>query len=154
MLKNLDNDDDSSYHGKSQHHHRHFTSKQTDVTKMKRIHLPQDSASQTCSSSEVYIVRTKPDHRQKVVQVQKHKHKHDSKSQLSSNSSYSSSNEEPNKYSYTHSSHHCGEKLNKLISFTNRFQHDYKSCDPDNELTISTLSRIHSSLVEAERNFH
>ena len=131
---------------------KHYTSKETDLTKTRRIQLPQE-LSTSSSSSEVYIVRTKPKKTEKVVKVHKNKHNH-----LETDSTYSytftddKEDEKPLQRNKSKGKTYK-RKINQLISLTNRIQDEYNMLEPDNDMSISTLSMIHDSLLKEEKRF-
>ena len=160
LLRELNESDSSSFlDEKNYKKHKHFTAKETDVTKTKRIPFPQELTSTTSSSSQVYIVRTKPSKAEKVVKVNKYV-KHDNHND---SSSYSDSSDDDipkiemhKKHSRTQTKHKnrsITQKVNQLISLTNRIQGEYDLMEPDNSLSMSTLSMIHDSLLNEERQF-
>ena len=160
LLKELDESESSSSicNEKKYKKYKHYTTKETDITKTRRIPFPQESSSKTTSSSEVYIVRTKPKKAEKVIKVNKYDKNNDDSS--SSSSIYSESSEDEKivhkKYSKSQSKHKSRSitnKVNQLISLTNRIQGEYNLMEPDNDLSMSTLSMIHDSLLNEEKKF-
>ena len=134
----------------------------TKVTKTKRIPFPEsDSSEYSDSSSEVYIVRTKPSKHEKVVKVQKQqkkeaKMKNDNDESYSYSPNYSSVISESSSKVSRASKHkhdsHIKRKINDLIGITNEIQDEYSKIDPN--LSISKLSLLHDSLLQEEKKLN
>lgn len=113
----------------------------TNIRKMKRIPYPETSSSDEISS-DLIIMRAKPNKITKITKV------HGKSRSKNYRDDLESDDIEPSNIQRDYSK--LGHKVNKLIGITNKIQDDFKNSNGES-LSLSHLSMLHESLLEAER---